>query len=78
MSKMKGAIIVNSDRCKGCALCVDACPNGVLALASKKVNVHGYSYVEVAMPGDCVGCAACAIVCPDGCIEVYRKKIEEK
>lgn len=42
------------------------------------MNVHGYSYVEVAMPDDCVGCAACAIVCPDGCIEVYRKKIEEK
>lgn len=78
MSKIKGAIVVNSDRCKGCALCVDASPKGVLALASKKVNVHGYPYVEVAMPGDCVGCAACAIVCPDGCIEVYRKKIEEK
>ncbi|MBP7358479.1 4Fe-4S dicluster domain-containing protein [Xylanibacter oryzae] len=77
MSKMKGAIVVNTDRCKGCALCVYACPQDVIALAEKKVNVHGYPYVEAVKAEACVGCSSCAIVCPDGCIEVYRKKMEE-
>lgn len=44
---------------------------------SEKVNVHGYPYVESAVPDNCIGCAACATVCPDGCITVYRKKVEE-
>ena len=76
MSKMKGAIVVNTDRCKGCQLCIVACPKDVIALAQKKVNVHGYPYTESARPDDCIGCAACATVCPDGCIAVYRKKVE--
>ncbi len=74
MSKMKGAIVVDTNRCKGCALCIEACPQAVIALADKKVNVHGYRYVEPVQPEACVGCTSCAIVCPDGCITVYRKK----
>jgi 2-oxoglutarate ferredoxin oxidoreductase subunit delta len=77
MSKIKGAIVVNTDRCKGCTLCVDACPQHVIALAAKKVNIHGYPYVEPVAQSACVGCSSCAIVCPDGCITVYRKKVEE-
>lgn len=76
MAKFKGAIVVNTDRCKGCTLCVDACPNDVIALAAKKVNVHGYPYVVDVNPDACVGCASCAIVCPDGCITVYKKRLE--
>lgn len=74
MGKILGAVVINEDRCKGCALCVDACPKDVLALAERKVNVHGYSYVEAIKADDCIGCASCGIVCPDGCITVYRKK----
>ena len=43
----------------------------------KKVNVHGYTYVEPAHADLCIGCAACATVCPDGCITVYKKRVEE-
>ncbi len=76
MGKILGAVVINEDRCKGCALCVDACPKDVLALAERKVNVHGYSYVEAIKADDCIGCASCGIVCPDGCITVYRKKMD--
>ena len=76
MSKMKGAIVVDTNRCKGCALCIEACPQDVIAMA-KKVNVSGYPFIEEVKAEACVGCAACCIVCPDGCITVYRKKVEE-
>ena len=77
MGKIKGAIVVNYDRCKGCSLCVVACPKEVIALSKKAVNVHGYQYAEAVNPDACIGCASCGIVCPDGCITVYRKKMED-
>ena len=77
MGKIKGAIVVNTDRCKGCSLCVVACLKQVIALAEKAVNVHGYRYAMAVHPDDCIGCASCGIVCPDGCITVYRKKMED-
>ena len=76
MGKVVGAIVVNEDRCKGCSLCVVACPKAVIALADRKVNVSGYPFAEAVRPDDCIGCASCAIVCPDGCITVYRKKLD--
>ncbi len=75
MSKIKGAIVVDTVRCKGCALCIEACPKAVIAL-SRKVNAQGYPYAEGADMEACIGCASCAIVCPDGCITVYKAKID--
>lgn len=69
--------MVNTERCKGCSLCVVACPQDVIALSTKNVNVNGYSYAQPVKAEDCIGCAACGMVCPDGCITVYRKKMEE-
>lgn len=77
MAKLKGAIVIDSNRCKGCTLCIDACPQGVIAVAARKVNSHGYPYVEAVNVDKCTGCTSCAMVCPDGCITVYRKKMED-
>lgn len=76
MAKIKGAVKVNSERCKGCDLCVVACPTDVLLLQAKEVNNKGYHYAYMANPESCIGCASCAAVCPDGCIEVYRVTIK--
>jgi 2-oxoglutarate ferredoxin oxidoreductase subunit delta len=73
MAKVKGSIIVNIERCKGCELCVVACPSDVLEL-SKEVNSKGYNFSQVKNPDECIGCANCGYVCPDGCITVYRVK----
>lgn len=35
MAKMKGVVVVNTERCKGCNLCVVACPLHVLSLTPK-------------------------------------------
>lgn len=73
MAKMIGKIVVNTERCKGCDLCVTACPFKVIAL-TKEVNVRGYNYVQPINEENCTGCCSCATVCPDGCITVYRVK----
>ena len=74
MSKISGIIVVDTERCKGCALCVEACPKKIVQLTGKNVNKKGYPYAIQTEEDACNGCTACAIVCPDGCITVYRKK----
>ncbi len=75
--KIIGAIIVDTERCKGCSLCAVSCPKNVIELSKTKVNRFGYVFAESVRPDDCIGCAACGTVCPDGCITVYRKKVED-
>ena len=72
MAKVLGAVTVNQERCKGCDLCVVACPTKVLALQPKEVNNKGYHFAYMQNPEACIGCSSCGTVCPDGCIEVYR------
>ncbi|MBQ7684857.1 MAG: 4Fe-4S binding protein [Bacteroidaceae bacterium] len=74
MGKTRGAVVVDTDRCKGCGLCVAACPLHLLHLAEKSVNMKGYSYVVQEKWEACNGCTSCAIVCPDACISVYRTR----
>lgn len=76
MAKIKGAVVVNTERCKGCNLCVVACPSDVLELHPREVNNKGYHYVYMKNPDACIGCASCGLVCPDGCLTIYKKKIE--
>ena len=70
-TKVSGKIKIDTEKCKGCGLCVEACPNGVIAIA-KHSNKNGYFPAEVVNSIDCTGCALCAVVCPDTVIEVYR------
>ena len=73
MAKVRGVIVVDIERCKGCEVCVGACPESVIAMA-KGVNGKGYHYAEV-VNENCTGCTNCAVVCPDGVITVYRAKV---
>ena len=74
MAKIKGAIVVDTERCKGCNLCVVACPLHVISLTPKEVNKKGYTFAQQVLEDTCNGCASCATVCPDGCISVYKVK----
>jgi len=73
MAKVKGSVIVNTERCKGCGLCVVSCASSVLELA-KEVNSKGYNFARILNADECIGCANCGVVCPDGCITVFRTK----
>lgn len=76
MSKVKGDIIIDIEKCKGCELCAAACPQNSLEL-SRKINSKGYHYI-VKIEDNCTGCTNCAMVCPDGIIKVYRKTEKKK
>jgi 2-oxoglutarate ferredoxin oxidoreductase subunit delta len=73
MAKVRGAIVVDKVECKGCSLCVEACPTQVIELA-RDVNAKGFHFAQMANPDACTGCTNCATVCPDSCITVYRLK----
>ena len=77
MVKVRGAIKVDEERCKGCGICVAACPFSVIALQKIEVNNKGYNFAYMANAEACTGCTSCATVCPDSCIEVYRVKISD-
>jgi len=73
----KGTIVLDRERCKGCYLCIRACP--VKALKKDGTpNASGSYPAAPAPPGDgeagnCIACGNCFEVCPDVCIEVYQE-----
>lgn len=70
----KGRIEINEANCKGCTLCLHACPQHVIVMSTDQVNAQGYYPALLVDPdGKCTGCAICAVACPDVCIAVYRQ-----
>ncbi|MDR0883977.1 MAG: 4Fe-4S binding protein [Oscillospiraceae bacterium] len=65
-------VIIDENICKGCSLCVTACPKDIVALNTDKLNAKGYHTALVFDPEKCIGCAMCAIICPDCAITVNR------
>jgi 2-oxoglutarate ferredoxin oxidoreductase subunit delta len=72
---MAGKITINTERCKGCGLCVKVCPNDCIVI-SEKSNKNGFFPAE-SKNEKCTGCAVCAIICPETIIEVRREETEK-
>jgi NAD-dependent dihydropyrimidine dehydrogenase PreA subunit len=65
-----GLVVIAPEACKGCGLCVNACPVKVLRL-SDGFNAHGYHPAAYNGSG-CTGCGICFYACPEpGAITVY-------
>ena len=69
-------ILVASERCKGCGLCIDACQPGALALDQGSVNAMGLHPVMLVHPEACTSCAKCARMCPDAALTVFARPRE--
>lgn len=65
-------IIVDEHYCKGCGLCVNICPQGIVELDVEKITVKGYHPAKLTDETKCTGCCSCAMVCPDVAITVER------
>ncbi|MEW6261801.1 MAG: 4Fe-4S binding protein [Thermodesulfobacteriota bacterium] len=74
----KGRIQLDRERCKGCHLCLDACPFGLIEI-DPDLNRLGYQPARFKPEANpeargCTGCALCALVCPEVAIEVDRAR----
>ncbi|MDR2185598.1 MAG: 4Fe-4S binding protein [Treponema sp.] len=70
MSK-RGKVVINRELCKGCFLCIRACPVKVLE-KDKDPNSTG-TYPSKAIHAEkCIACGNCFMVCPDVCIEIFE------
>lgn len=63
------SVVIDREKCKGCELCVLACPQEIIRM-SADLNAKGYFYAEIVEPSRCIGCRMCAVTCPDVAIEV--------
>ena len=58
--------------CKGCGLCTDVCPVGILELDPDVITAKGYHPAHCTDEDKCTGCVTCATMCPDVAITVER------
>ena len=67
----KGKITIDREMCKGCSLCIRACPVKILEVDTE-MNSTGSYPAKTADIEKCIACGNCYEVCPDVCIEVYE------
>lgn len=73
----RGLLRVNQAECKGCGLCIEACPPKVIHLSSG-LNHYGYHTAVYSGTG-CTGCGICFLACPEpGALTVYRARQDLK
>ena len=65
----EAVLTIRTDWCKGCDLCVNACPKGILAL-------DDLDRAYVTDIGECIFCSVCAERCPDFCIVLDRPQAQ--
>lgn len=67
----RGLVEIDTEECKGCGLCLEACPPKVLRLADtlNRYGLHPAAYLGAG----CTGCGICFFACPEpGAITVLR------
>lgn len=69
-------LCLNERYCKGCLICVAACPTGAIA-SSGRINAKGYVLPIEADMRRCTACGLCETVCPDFAIAIETDEDKE-
>jgi 2-oxoglutarate ferredoxin oxidoreductase subunit delta len=72
MARTRGSVVIDAERCTGCNICVELCPQHCLKLG-EEVNSHDYRIAILAPAEDCTGCEICGWACPHWAIDVFRE-----
>ena len=63
---------IDVEKCKGCNLCIDACPEGLIVMKGS-LNKKGVTPCSFEDAEECCkGCMACARICPECGIAIYK------
>ena len=58
---------VQGSLCTGCAICLEACPEGAIVLVEERAQID---------PAHCKECGICVEVCPEGAIQPIAERVE--
>ena len=72
----KYEVIIDSEQCDGCQICVEFCPKDLLE-ASDDTNSRMLHYVVIITPEDCLGCKQCERLCPTASIFIRETDLQE-
>ena len=70
---MANRVTVDENVCKGCELCVAACPKKIMEIDRHWLNKKGYNPSRCIDTEKCIACGMCAIMCPDSAIKVEKE-----
>lgn len=74
IDRVRGRVEIEEERCKGCAYCVEFCPQGVLTI-SDRYNFKGYHPPYVTAAEKCYACHLCELLCPEFAIGIEETNL---
>jgi len=68
-TKESAGILIDTNQCNGCGLCVSVCKDFSLAIVNRKVETSDKSVFG------CIGCGHCMAICPAGAIKISGREL---
>ena len=68
----RGRPDIDREKCKGCTLCIGACPEKILVMSRDEFNRQGLPFSICFEEERCTACMSCAIICPDSAIRILK------
>ena len=66
---MAAKVTISAKYCKGCKLCIAACPKKALRLSGGLAD-SGIEIIEFSPSAECTACLMCTSMCPDAAITI--------